>query len=319
MVKIFFGNRSGVLLLLPFLIASYVLFNWYVGYHTTELNSIGFWGIHIGEAQWWGKIAAPLLIFGNAVFINFIFNRNGFMEKNIYLPSLIYVVFRSFFHSFYFLDGVGIAEVLLILALMQVYKLDQNSDGRRAIFNAAFFIGLGVTFYPLMMVCIPFFFWMIWVLRPFQIRESALAIVGFILPLIYAGVYASFFGIELTGDFLSSASSEWNFPDIFVIGGGVFILVVSTIGPVFSKLSNSSIRLKKVFRVNILLVLFFALLAILELLIYEKIDGTALIILVLVLFLPYGFGEKTQRSLPTFIFYLIFFFSVGKFFIAFDI
>ncbi len=305
--------------MLPFLIATYILINWCLSYHLPEQNTLGFWGVRFTESLWWGKIAAPLLILGNAILINNIFNRNGFMEKNIYLPSLLYVVFRSFFHSFYFLSGVGIAETLLVLALMQIYKLDQNTDGRRSIFNAAFIIGLGTTVYPMMMVCIPFFFWMIWVLRPFQVRESALAIVGFILPLIYAGLYGSFFGIELTGNFLSSASLEWMFPDIYVIGGGVILLGMSTLGPVFSKLSKSSIRLKKVFRINVLLSLFTATLAVLELLIYKKIDAVSLMVVVLVLFLPYGFGEKRQRSIPTIIFYLVFFFSVSKFFISFDI
>ncbi|MDG1428355.1 MAG: hypothetical protein P8M19_05160 [Crocinitomicaceae bacterium] len=319
MVKIFFGNRSGVLLLLPFFIASYILINWFIGYHTAELNSTGFWGVQFNEDLWWSKISAPLLILGNALLLNNIFNRNAFMEKNIYLPALLYVVFRSFFHSFYFLSGVGVVETLLIFALMQVYKLDQNSDGRRAVFNAAFFIGLATTVYPIMMICIPFFFWIIWVLRPFQIRESALAIVGFILPLIYAGVYGSFFGIDLTVDFLSSASVEWKFPDIYVITGGVTLLMLFSVGQIFTKLSTSSIRLKKVFRVNVLLSLFTVALVGVELLVYRKIDGSSMIVEVLVLFLPYGFGEKSQRTLPTFLFYLIFFFSVGKFFISFDI
>ena len=317
-VKIFLGNRSGVLLLLPPLIAIYVLTNCYLGYHAPETSSTGFFGVGLNEDQLWVKIAGPLLIFLNAILLNNIFNRNGFMERNIYLPSLLYVVFHSYFHSFYFLNGFIVAELLLILTLIQLYKLDQNSDGRRAIFNGAFLLGLATTMYPLMMISIPFLFWMIWVFRPFVIRESALAVVGFILPLIYAGFYGSIFGVELTGDFLSSSSSEWKFPDLLVLGAGALLLQLFATGPVLSKLSKSSIRLKKVFRLNILLSLFIAALSTVEFIVYGKAESMVMITGIIILFLPYAFGDRKPRVLPTFLFYLIFFFSVGKFFISFE-
>jgi hypothetical protein len=294
----------------------YVLTNWYLGYHVPETSSTGFFGISLNEDQMWVKIAGPLLILVNAILLNNIFNRNGFMDRNIYLPALLYVVFRSYFHSFYFINGFIVAEFLLILALIQLFKLDQSSDGRRAVFNAAFLLGLSTTMYPLMMISIPFIFWMIWVLRPFVIRESALAIVGFIIPLLYAGFYGTVYGVELTGEFLSSASNEWKFPDIFVIGGGAFLLQLIATGPVLAKISKSSIRLKKVFRLNILLSLFIVSLSIVEFIFYGKVESIAMITGILILFLPYGFGERNPRALPTFLLYLIFFFSVGKFFIS---
>jgi hypothetical protein len=317
-VKIFFGNRSGVLLLLPLLIAIYIASNWFTGHHLAELSSFGFWGDLLNENELWGRIAAPGLILLNAILLNNLFNRNGFMEKNNYLSSLLYVVCKSFFHSFYFLSGFGLAETFLVLALYQFYKLDQNTDGRKAVFNASFLIGLGATFYPMMITCIPFLFWMIWVLRPFVFRESALAVVGFALPLVYGGFYGSFYGISLNGDSFTSSSHELAFPDIFVIGGGIVVLTFAGIVPLLHKLGQSSIRLKKLFRLNLLLSLYIALLASLEFFAYRKIEAISLLTGVLILFLPYAFGEGKLRSLPSFVFYLIFFFSVSKFFISFD-
>ncbi|MFT5780066.1 MAG: hypothetical protein ACI837_003027 [Crocinitomicaceae bacterium] len=317
-VKIFFGNRSGVLLLLPLLIVIYVACNWFLGHHLPEPSGFGFWGELLNEDKLLGRIAAPVLILLNAILLNNIFNRNGFMEKNNYVSSLLYVVCKSFFHSFYFLSGFGIAETLLILALFQLYKLDQNTDGRRAVFNASFLIGLGATFYPIMITCIPFLFSMIWVLRPFIFRESALAVIGFALPLVYGGYYGSLYGIKLNGESFTSSSHEMVLPDLFVVGGGILLLTFAGMVPWLKKLGQSSIRLKKLFRLNLLLSLYIVLLATLEFFAYGKIEAISLLIGILILFLPYAFGDGKLRSVPSVVFYLVFFFSVSKFFISFD-
>jgi len=318
-VKFFIGNRPGVLLVLPILVVLYAVLNMSLSYHVSSPSTgFGFYGELLAEKSITSQILAPLMILANAFLLNGIFNKNGFMEKNNYLPALLYIVGKSYFHSFYFVNGFGLAETFMILAFMQVFKLDQNSDGRKAVFNAAFFAGIAASFYPMLLVFIPFLFIIVWVLRPFIFRESALLAVGFLIPLIYAGCYSNIFGIPIKGSSFTGFPAEWKFPDLYVITGGLFLLGVAAVGLISQKLGQSSIRLKKLFRVIVWMILFYALISGLELLILGKLDAPSYIIGWFAFFITYGFGTKQVRQFPTFIFYLLLIFSVGKFFVSFN-
>ena len=320
MIKLFLGNRSGVLLLLPFLIALYALCALFSGYHLpSEQGHFGFWNLYIDEDSLLSRMSAPLLIFGSATLLNFLFNRNGFHEKNVFLPSLIYVVFQSFFHSFYFLTGIGIATMFLILAMWQLLKLDQNTDGRKTVFNTAILFGIATTFYPMLLLSIPFLFGMIWILRPFILRESGLAIIGFVIPLLYAGIYTWVMGISMDNSRFSSVSFEWKIPDIYVAGGAMVLIVLAGLSPLLTKINQSSIRLKKIFRVNAMLLLLFGLLAVIEVTTNGKIDSSSLGLIPLLFIIMYGFGTKNPRPFNAIVFYLLCAFSVSKFFISFNL
>ncbi len=319
MVKTFLGNRSGVLLLLPFLVATYAVSNFLMNYHlASPISGFGFYGELLNENALISQVLAPILIFLNAILLNAIFNRNGFMEKNNYLPALLYVVGKSYFHSYYFINGFGIAETFMILAFMQIFRLDQNQDGRKEVFNAAFFVGVAASFYPMLLLFVPFLFISVWVLRPFVIRESALVAVGFTIPLLYAGCYSSVFGVPIRGDSFTGFPTEWKFPDLYVVAGGLLLLGLATVGAVSQKLSQSSIRLKKLFRVIMWMILFYSLLGGFELLLLHKLDAPSFVIGWLVFLLTYGFGVKQVKQFPAFIFYLLLIFSVGKFFNPFE-
>lgn len=316
MVKIFIGNRSGVLLLLPILVVAYVLLNVFFEMHlASSTSSFGFYGKLIHEKTLVSQIIAPLLILLNALLLNGIFNRNGFMEKNNYLPSLLYIVGKSYFHSYYFMSGFGLAETSMILAFLQVFKLDQNTDGRKAVFNAAFFAGLAGTFYPVLLFFFPFLFLIVWILRPFVFRESLLLVVGFIIPLIYAGCYNTVLGVPISSQSFTEFQSEWKIPDMYVLAGGIVLLVFASMSPISQKLGQSSIRLKKLFRVLTWMILFYVLLSAFELLVLRKFSAPSFSVGWLAFFLTYGFGMKQVRQFPTFIFYLLLIFSVCKFFV----
>lgn len=314
-VRIFFGNRSYALLILPLLIAGYAALNMWKGHHEPHPGvNFGFWGHLLSQSTYLSQILAGSLILANGIFLNTIFNRNGFMESNNFLPALLYVSFLSIFHSFYYLDGFSIAQTFLILGLYQLLKLRQNEDGRSIVFNAAFIIGTACTFYPVLLLIIPFLFWMIWVIRPFAFRESTLAVVGIAIPLIFAGVYGSVYNIHLSGLELSSTSSELWLADITALGGTVLFMIVLGIRQLVLKLKQSSIRLKKLFRVIVILANFSLLLTIFEYFVFHKKEALSLVFIPLMFFLPYSFGYKKQRGVTTAVFYLLFFFSVGKFF-----
>lgn len=319
MITLFFGNRSYALLFLPFLIGGFYFCNFITQYHPApEAINLGFWGAFTSDYNWALDILAPLLVFINAILINTLFNRNEFMEKNNFLSSLLYVTFLSFFPSFYHLDGVGLATTLLIAALIQTFRLYQNEDGRRAVFNTAILFGTAATLFPVLLVGIPALFMLIWIIRPFVLRESILLLSGIAIPLLYTSVYTYVFEIRMELKDFSSSSPDFKLLDAAVLASGIFLLGLASLKTVLARLRGSSIRLKKLFRMLSLLIWLYLGVSVLEFFIFHRLSALSVLFYPLVFYLMYAFGDRQPKGFASFIYYLLFLFAVGKFFFPFD-
>lgn len=316
-LRIFYGNRPLALYFIPLVIGVYVVINFFTEYHVPEENiHFGFWGTLLDQNSNLSFILAPVLVLFNALLLNNIFNKHDFLGKNRFLTSILYVVFLSFFHTFYYLDGFSISQTFIIFSLHQMFRLNQNEDGRKTVFNVAFFLGVATTFYPLLLLSIPFLFWMIWVIRPFILRESILTLVGFVIPMIYAGVFEMYFDFSMNSAGFSSNSSELKLEDTLLLAGGVILLTLFSLKTFLLRIKQGSIRLRKLFSVIIMLLVFIVFISALSYLLFNKKDAFAIIFVPLSFILPYAFGFKTLRLMPSITFYLIFFVSVGKFFVT---
>ena len=254
-----------------------------MGFYLHEKTaSFGMWG-SVNYPNHWGFQASSLLLtFASALLLNAAFNRNEFMERNSYLTPMLYITLMSFFHSFYYLEGLSLAQIFLVLTVFQLFRLSQNEDGRRTVFNAAFFFGIACTFYPVLFIGLPFLFWMVWVMRPFVLRESALLVMGFLVPLLYSGTYSFVYKITLDRTEFSSSSSEAHWLNTVVICLGLILLTLVSLKGLFAKIAVSSIRMKKIFRL-LLLLIFMCLLAILiDFFVFNKVEAGSLIIICLV-------------------------------------
>ncbi len=318
MIKIFHSNKTIVLVLIPVFILMFFGLNSFFEYHISdeEIN-LGLWGKHETDSSLF-SITSLFLVGLGAVLLNRLFNKNEFSNKNNYLPSLFYVLFLSLSHSFYFLDGLTLAQFFVILSVMQLFLLNQKEDGRKAVFNAGFFFGIACTFFPILFFGWPFLLFMIWISRPFLFRESAIVIIGIIVPSLYAMCFLMFFNVQLDLTVINSSSNE-----VFVIDTAVFITTLSlfflfSLKTLFNKIQTGSIRIKKSFRLLFFLAILFFILFFVDVLLYGKTQSITLLMIPLVLILPYSFGEKKLRLIPTIIFYLFFIFTIIKFFVPFN-
>ena len=319
MLKFFHSNRTSVLALIPLILATFFMLNYFTNYHQIEGQlKLGLWGRYPIENSIVFSIPAVLLVGIGAIVMNNLFNRNDFAEKNNFLPSLLYIVFSSFFYFNYFIDGAGIAHFFLILMLRQLFRLRQKEDGRRLVFNAAFFFGIACTFFPFLILALPFLYFMIWICRPFIFRESALALTGFLVPLVYALLFMYMMDIEISLLSFTSSSKDLHKLDLIIafVATGLFSLLA--LKPLLHKFQVSSIRLKKIFRLIILLTILFVGIALIDAVLYQKMQVVSWLIIPLVLIIPQAFGEKKVLITPSIVFYLLFIFSVSKFFIPFE-
>ena len=92
--------------------------------------------------------------------------------------------------------------MMLMFMLFQLFQLQQNQKGNKATFNAGLFLGLAVSLSPLLIILLPFIYFMVLVIRPFILRELLLLICGFLLPFIYLTLFI--FVFEVPSDFTFS-------------------------------------------------------------------------------------------------------------------
>ena len=320
MLKAFHSNRPIVLVLLPFIVVAIFTINYFTNYHQEDLKvGFGMWGKIINsDYTFYLSIGAMILVLLSAVLVNKIYNKNTFSEKNNFLPGVLYVIFLSYFHSFYYLDGLAVSQFVLILFFTQVIRLNQQEDGRKMVFNTAFFFGLAGTFFPVLLLGIPVLFIMIWVNRPFIFRESMLAVTGLIIPILYSAIYSFIFEVNIGLDDLNSSSSEINTIDTWIVIFSFILFFVFSLKDLLNKFQTASIKLKKIFRLLFLLTILLFTLFFIDALTYEKVQVLCLMITPLVLVFPYAFNETKTKIAPTILFYLVLVFGVSKFFIAFN-
>lgn len=319
MVKLFLSNRSIVQFLLPIVIGIYILLNFTTNYYNySDTANFGFWGNKIPVKPLFSQIIASIIVLSNAVGINAIFNWNQFLERNSFMPSLLYIVLLSSYHSFYQVDGLLISHVFLILTLYQLYFLRQNEDGRRTVFNASFFAGIAATFHPPLIGILPIIFFMIWCIRPFVFREIFLSTIGFIVPLIYAGFYLIYSGSTIDLTLIKTSTNYERLQFDFLVTFGIFIcsLLLSLVS-IQAHIKKSSLRLKKMTRMLWWFVLAGLIIGILDLYFFKQIQRFSLIIIPFSFFLTFSFSHKTLSFVAIGLFYVTLSYSIVKFFLHF--
>ena len=317
MVRLFLGNRPGVLFLLPFIIAVYALLNLKTGYYGQEdTTNLGVWGETVVTFPILLAFSAAVLVFINAVAINWIYNSNEFLERNSYMPSLLYVVLMSFYHSFYSIDGLLITHTFMIFMMFQIFHLNQHEDGRRNVFNAMFFAGVAATFHPPMVGMFPILCFMIWVIRPFLLRELMLAILGFSAPLIYGGVFmwVSGHGIELK--LLDQITDYTNKQTDFLVTAVLFtLLFLLSLLSLRSRMQKSTMRLRKLSVILRWYIFMALILGSIDFFLFRQIERFSFVMIPLAVFLPFAFINKTFGYVGNLLFYITLTYSVAKFFL----
>ncbi len=316
MVKLFLSNRAIVQALLPILIAGYFVLGFYFGsIENTKTINLGVLGV-IKTNFYLSVTINLLLIFVNAFLLNFLFNKNGFYERNMYVSSLIYVVLMSFFESFYGLNGLVIAHTFFILAIYQLFKLQQNEDGRKHIFNAAFFAGVATIVHPPLIIIFPFLYFMVWTIRPFVWRESLLLGIGFSIPIIYGTVIyylgGQLINLKLIRQPIIAEIGTLNF---YVSLSSLVILIALSFAGISVKNKKISIRLKKLTRLIWFFVIIATILGAYDIFFFGQIERFSFFLIPISFFLPFAFTSKTWGGITEFLFYLAIIYSVIKFFI----
>lgn len=122
------------------------------------------------------------LVLWQAISFNNFINNQKLLPKATYLPALAYVLITSLFPEWWQLSSVLIVNSLLVWAWAMLSALFNNARPKTIVFNASMIIGLASFLYFPAIAFIILALFAIITMRPFQLSEWIIAILGLLTP-----------------------------------------------------------------------------------------------------------------------------------------
>ncbi len=226
------------------------------------------------------SILAILLIFLQAVTINYIVNRHRLSLRPNLFPGVIYILLVSISKECLYLNPVLFANIFFLLAVVNLFKTYRIAQVSTSIFNSAFFIAIASLFYlPVLLYLLPCFI-ALFMLRSFRIKERMQYILGAITALylsfsifFYSGLHTSFFQLYFSKNLALPSVSEIQLKAMIPLGLIVVALIVVTTN-YYSLRKKKSIQSQR--KIDILY--WFLLFSPLMLLLWHRIDSFGLLL-----------------------------------------
>lgn len=177
------------------------------------------WMIAMPRTQ---AVLAILIIFLQAVSLNYILNRNRLSLRPNLFPGVFYILFVSIAREYLSLNPILLGNVFIIIVLVNLFKTYRIAQCSGAIFNIGFFIAMASSFYfPYLLYLIPCFIGLL-MLRSFRLKERFQYFIG-ALTFMYL-LFALFFYFGLTPDFyLDYMKSNVSLPTVTSSGLQIYL------------------------------------------------------------------------------------------------
>lgn len=314
MLRLFLDNRVWVLLLLPAILALYLI-SYFLGYQAPfgQVNPPTRLLPYFANLSMAHVLAHFLMLLLNAVALNWVFNGREFLEKNTFIVSLNYLIFASFFHTWGQASWLFVAHLCCILGLGLFFGVKPQQNSKKAAFNASFVFGLSVLFEPDFIALLPILLIMFLIIRGFYWRELLLILIGFLMPI--SGIMSYFFlsNQELNIAFIPKlAYYLTNWQELTFIGLLTLVFVFSLLG-LRARLLKASLKLKKQTQILTAFTFFVFVLGLSTFFFSGQIGLLSLTILPFSFYFSYALLSSSLGISSHLFFYILFSFSLLKF------
>jgi hypothetical protein len=130
----------------------------------------------------WSAVVAALLVFLQAVLVNWICNESRIAHERNWLPAVLYVLVASSITDFQFVSPPLVAVTFVLLAIRKVFLTYKSGDTTLILFDSGLFVALGGLFYPMCMWVLLALYLGIAQMRAFRLREQAVFLTGAFTP-----------------------------------------------------------------------------------------------------------------------------------------
>ena len=134
-------------------------------------------------------LLASVLVFGQAMLINYLVNKYNLLGKPTFLPALMYITASALFTPFLVLSPPLLCNLLVIWMLFKLFDLYKGEDAISTTYDLGMLVAVGSLFY------LPFIylFLVIWIalitFRPFNWREWMAGVMGYITIFFFLAVF----------------------------------------------------------------------------------------------------------------------------------
>jgi len=134
-------------------------------------------------------LLAGVLIFAQALLVNYLANKNNLLSKSTFLPALMYVVVSGLFTPFLVLSPPLICNFLVIWMLFKLFGFYNNDEGKSNAYDVGMIVAIGtLVYFPFI-----YMFLLIWIaliiFRPFNWREWISGVIGFATVFFFLAVF----------------------------------------------------------------------------------------------------------------------------------
>lgn len=162
-------------------------------YSSIKPSVQGIWSYELFErmqmAQWQMPIWAAILIFIQAVGVNFIATRFRLSEEITLFAGIFYILLTSIVVESATLSAALFANTFLIIIIHELLLVYRKSDAASSLFNIGLFIGIGSFFQASFVIFLIFGLVAISVLRSFNVKEFLQMFLGSVCIYFLVGTF----------------------------------------------------------------------------------------------------------------------------------
>lgn len=136
----------------------------------------------------WSLIASGLIIFLQALLLNYIVSQHSILHRDTFLPGLFFILLNSFYPQQAELTPQLISNTFIILLFQRLCFLYESQKPLLLVFDAGMYLGLGILFNYDLLVFLPFILISVVIFTSFNIRYLIISILGILVPLYFTAI-----------------------------------------------------------------------------------------------------------------------------------
>jgi hypothetical protein len=142
-----------------------------------------------GSGQVIASVLALLLLYVQALMVNYMINEYRLTARQTFLPAMAYMLITSLLPGWSFMSAVLLSNTFVILMFILLFGLYNVSAGNGTIYNIGLLAGLAsYIFFPSVFFSLSVMLGLL-ILRPFRLNELFLLLMGALTPYYFYAVY----------------------------------------------------------------------------------------------------------------------------------
>lgn len=164
-------------------------------------DRLGRWFNETSMSPRWLQVADIIMIYAQALLLNFTLIKNNILTRNTYLPAFFYVTFMALFPQWVAADLHTISMFFVLASFYSLSQLTTRTPRRESIFFTSLFLSAATLFYfPTVYFIVILALGLL--LNTFALADIILLIMGLVVPYYFTGIY--FYYQENLTEFLDS-------------------------------------------------------------------------------------------------------------------